>query len=316
MCIRDRKKKKIDKQENLRTMQNPMADIKIYGFSKEGYGAKKKECQDSFCLMEKFQDDCSYFAVYDGHGSSGKEASQAASDYISNYLQKKGKKFYNFTNDKNRIDFLKEAFRSAENQLKSSGIDYSTSGTCAIGIFIYKHLCLCCNLGDSRAVLFRQTNKEKQAIELSYDHKPTRPDEKERILKCGGRIEKLVHDGQPIGPYRVWADEEGPGIAMTRTLGDLQAKKIGIKSDPEIQTLKLEKTDHFIIIGSDGIWDVMSSAEVCGFVSQQQNQEKAAQALAEECRQRWEENNRQKNCLLYTSPSPRDKRQSRMPSSA
>jgi len=35
------------------------------------------------------------------------------------------------------------------------------------------------------------TNKEKLAIELSYDHKPTRPEEKERILKCGGKIEKL-----------------------------------------------------------------------------------------------------------------------------
>jgi len=56
---------------------------------------------------------------------------------------------------------------------------------------------------------------------LSYDHKPTRPDEKERILRSGGKIEKLMHDGNPVGPYRVWADDEGPGIAMTRTLGDL-----------------------------------------------------------------------------------------------
>jgi len=30
-----------------------------------------------------------------------------------------------------------------------------------------------------------------------------------------------MHDGVPVGPYRVWADDEGPGIAMTRTLGDL-----------------------------------------------------------------------------------------------
>jgi integrin-linked kinase-associated serine/threonine phosphatase 2C len=37
----------------------------------------------------------------------------------------------------------------------------------------------------------------------------------------GGKIEKLIHDGNPVGPYRVWADDEGPGIAMTRTLGDL-----------------------------------------------------------------------------------------------
>jgi integrin-linked kinase-associated serine/threonine phosphatase 2C len=123
-----------------------------------------------------------------------------------------------------------------------------------------------CNLGDSRAVLYRVTNKEKLAIELSYDHKPTRPDEKQRVLRAGGKIEKLVHDGVPVGPYRVWADDEGPGIAMTRTLGDLQAKKIGLISEPEVQHLELTRQDKFIVIGSDGVWDVMSSSEVCGFV--------------------------------------------------
>lgn len=66
----------------------------------------------------------------------------------------------------------------------------------------------------------------------------------------------------------MWADDEGPGIAMTRTLGDLQAKKIGLISEPEIQHIELQRGDKFIVIGSDGIWDVMSSAEVCGFVSQ------------------------------------------------
>lgn len=47
-----------------------------------GYGPKKTECQDSYCIMDKFTDDSHFFAVYDGHGSSGKEASQAANDYI------------------------------------------------------------------------------------------------------------------------------------------------------------------------------------------------------------------------------------------
>jgi len=56
----------------------------------------------------------------------------------------------------------------------------------------------------------------------------------ELVLRSGGKIEKLMHDGVPVGPYRVWADDEGPGIAMTRTLGDLQAKKIGLISEPEI----------------------------------------------------------------------------------
>lgn len=72
-------------------------------------------------------------------------------------------------------------FKNAEKKLKSSGIDYSNSGTCAISVFVHKSRAYISNLGDSRAVLFRVTNKEKLAIELSYDHKPIRPDERERI---------------------------------------------------------------------------------------------------------------------------------------
>ncbi len=38
-----------------------------------GFGTKKTECQDSYCIMEKFIEDVSFIAIYDGHGSSGKE---------------------------------------------------------------------------------------------------------------------------------------------------------------------------------------------------------------------------------------------------
>ena len=162
------------------------------------------------------------------------QASQASNDYIKTFLEKNVKKLQLLTSDKGREAFLKEAFKQAETRLKTSGIDYSNSGTCVVGVLIMGNILYSCNLGDSRAVLYRVTNKERLAIELSYDQKPTRPDEKERILKMGGKIEKLVHDGIPVGPYRVWLDDEGPGIAMTRSLGDLSSKKIGLISEPEI----------------------------------------------------------------------------------
>lgn len=134
--------------------------------------------------------------------------------------------------DDHREDYLRRIFKNAEKKLKSSGIDYSNSGTCAISVYIQKNTAYIANLGDSRAVLYRETAKEKLAIELSYDHKPTRNDERERIEKMGGKIYRLTHDGVQVGPPRVWADEEGPGIAMTRSLGDLEGKKIGLISDP------------------------------------------------------------------------------------
>jgi len=38
-------------------------------------GGKKTECQDSICIMPDLSEECYFMAVYDGHGSSGKEAS-------------------------------------------------------------------------------------------------------------------------------------------------------------------------------------------------------------------------------------------------
>jgi integrin-linked kinase-associated serine/threonine phosphatase 2C len=83
-----KKKKKMEIKDNVKVLVNPLKEVKIIGASKMGYGPKKTECQDSYCAMEKFIDDCNFFAVYDGHGSSGKEASQAANDYIQTYLEK------------------------------------------------------------------------------------------------------------------------------------------------------------------------------------------------------------------------------------
>lgn len=129
---------------------------------------------------------------------------------------------------------------------------------------------------------------------MSIDHKPTRDTERDRILSKGGNIEKLFYNGEHYGPYRVWADEEGPGIAMTRTLGDFQAKKIGLISEPEIQHIELKPGDRFIVIASDGVWDVMSSAEVVGFILHCKDPKESAEKLAKEARSRWEEMTRNK----------------------
>jgi integrin-linked kinase-associated serine/threonine phosphatase 2C len=57
----------------------------------------------------------------------------------------------------------------------------------------------------------------------------------------------------------------------------------------------LEKGDKFVVMGSDGVWDVMSSAEVCGFINNYQlGNETCAEALLAECRVRWDEMNRLK----------------------
>jgi integrin-linked kinase-associated serine/threonine phosphatase 2C len=48
----------------------------------------------------------------------------------------------------------------------------------------------------------------------------------------------------------------------------IQAHKIGVIAEPEISFKELADDDKFIVIGSDGVWDVMSSAEAVGFILQ------------------------------------------------
>ena len=59
------------------------------------------------------------------------------------------------------------------------------------------------------------------------------------------------------GPLRVWLKNKPvPGLAMTRSIGDMTAQSVGVTAEPEIKTInKLTKNDKIFVIGSDGLWD-------------------------------------------------------------
>jgi serine/threonine protein phosphatase PrpC len=42
--------------------------------------------------------------------------------------------------------------------------------------------------------------------------------------------------------------------------------RIGISSEPDIEYWKVMNDDFFIVLASDGIWDVMNTAEVVGYI--------------------------------------------------
>ena len=54
---------------------------------------------------------------------------------------------------------------------------------------------------------------------------------------------------------------------MARSIGDTDGKSIGVISEPIVTEYTFSlMTDHFIVLGSDGIWDVMENEEVVNFV--------------------------------------------------
>merc|ERR1719231_242065 len=166
-----------------------------------------------------------------------------------------------------------------KNLLRDSSIDTEFSGTTAVINLIRGDLSLTANIGDSRITLGRSDGDGCKAIPLSDDHKPDRPDEKERIIKRGGRVFAVEYDDGIDGPFRVWLGHmDVPGLAMARSLGDTVAHSAGVISDPEYtyyymgkgqgtfyqgeETLKDYKEDAYLVISSDGLWEFMTDQEV------------------------------------------------------
>ncbi len=128
---------------------------------------------------------------------------------------------------------------------------------------------------------------------MSIDHKPSLPDEMERIKKAGGEV-KNPEQG---GPYRVYKmNENSPALAVARSLGDCFGHDCGVSEEPQVSYRILDDTDEFIVMGSDGIWDVMNSGEIVVYVCERTmdknnnnrvDRENIAQEITEECRKRW-----------------------------
>lgn len=59
----------------------------------------------------------------------------------------------------------------------------------------------------------------------------------------------------PVGPQRVWLQHQQiPGLAMTRSLGDMVAASVGVSCHPEITEYSLTPNDRFLLVATDGVW--------------------------------------------------------------
>ena len=72
----------------------------------------------------------------------------------------------------------------------------------------------------------------------------------------------------PCGPCRIWYKSKGDtlGLAMSRSLGDAIAHKFGVSAEPEIIQHTVTSSDEFLILATDGVWDVLSNDEACRIV--------------------------------------------------
>ncbi|EED88435.1 hypothetical protein THAPSDRAFT_264295, partial [Thalassiosira pseudonana CCMP1335] len=76
-------------------------------------------------------------------------------------------------------------------------------------------------------------------------------------------------------------------IAMTRALGDAVMIRAGVVPTPLVHSIQLVK-DDFIVLATDGVWDVLSNDAVRDVVLQYEgNAQEAADAIAKMAREKW-----------------------------
>ena len=308
---KDVKKKKHSATKNSKASKDATADllklsdIVAQFYFLPGLVASKHDSQDTYGLYNKHVKDFSFYLVLDGHGALGKEASNSVCDFMLAYIDKIAADVMGSKEDGKIIAILHKMFEKAEENLKTCGMDMDVSGTTCVCLLVKGTTLFVANVGDSRAVLGRVSETSRYAIELTQDHKPTLPEERDRILRHGGLIKKIESQGQQLGPYRVWADEHGPGLGSTRSIGDFLGKKVGMSSTPQIQKLSLKESDQFVVIATDGIWEVLTSSEVVAFIlTLGQEREQAARLLVSEAREIWQHLNRCKKTQSRISDLP------------
>ncbi|XP_030461397.1 probable protein phosphatase 2C 27 [Syzygium oleosum] len=178
-----------------------------------------------------------FYGVFDGHG--GTDAASFVRENILRFIVKDT----HFPVCLKKA--MKSAFLKADSAFANADSLDSSSGTTVLTALIHGRTMLIANAGDCRAVL----GKRGKAIELSKDHKPDSTSERLRIKKLGG----VVYDGYLNGD-----------LSVARAIGDWHMKgpegsSCPLTAEPELQEMVLCEEDEFLILGCDGLWDVMSS---------------------------------------------------------
>lgn len=260
--------KKINQCYNLKISKSPPSDFGCQ-YSTKG---KREYMEDDTCYTEcmfvipnkriKF---VQIFGLFDGHG--GDQLSNFLSENLSYVILDNMEKVDISTKpqrEKNIPLVLSKSFTNVQRYIHKHFLEkFRFQGSTALIVLKIDKELYTANVGDSRAIFF---GTQSGLYQLSEDHKPNLPREKSRIEKMGGYISGAIS--------RVWKNEkrEGIGLSTSRSLGDLHSylphkRDYLISPIPDVTKLNIKSDEsYFIVLGSDGVWDVLKNIQVVNIV--------------------------------------------------
>ena len=216
--------------------------------------------EDKSKSIENFNNDKNQmlFELFDGHGGED----------ISNFLQQNFSQIYKQYLELNNYDIpksLSNSFKDIDDIIKENLNNINGMGSTGTIIHLFwearnKLMVYTANIGDSRASLISPNH----IIKLSYEHRMSDEKEKERILETGiDIIENRI----------------GGELMLTRSFGDYEFKEQNTNAvicEPFLSKIKIDLNirDQFLILASDGIWDLVNEKEIQQMIKKINNSEK------------------------------------------
>ncbi|KAK0608254.1 hypothetical protein LWI29_027942 [Acer saccharum] len=186
------------------------------------------------------------------------------------------------------LDSLQRALNQAENdflymveQEMEERPDLVSVGSCVLVVLLHGNNLYTLNLGDSRAVLATydegndlRGNGRLKAVQLTESHTVENEDEKTRVISEHPDDPKTIVAGKVKGKLKV-TRALGVGYLKKEKLNDalmgiLRVRNLVsppyISTEPSLNVHRISKSDHFVIVGSDGLFDFFTNEEAVKLV--------------------------------------------------
>lgn len=215
---------------------------------------RRETMEDAHFLLPQLCDkkDIHVFGIFDGH--RGAAAAEFSARALPGFLQSFGDTF-------SPSDALTKAFLKTDTAFRNELMLHRKSrrvsqkdwypGCTAIAALIVRDKLFVANAGDCRVILCRSG----QPFPMSKEHVASCPNERKRVTGVGMEVKWLV-DTWRVGPA---------ALQVTRSIGDDDLKP-SVTAEPEITETSLSAEDEYLVMASDGLWDVISNDDVVSII--------------------------------------------------
>ena len=248
---------KVDDKEYYR--KNKSGLVVDYAYYEDPNSENRDYMEDKGRVIENLNNDPNkiLFCIFDGHG--GVEVSKFLQENLHIYLKKK-------LPFKHIFEDITQTFKDLDESIKELKLpDVGSTGTIVyIERINGKKYLYCANVGDSRCVLVNR----KGIMRMSHDDRVDDKKERDRVIRQGG----VIFNGRIYGT-----------LMLTRCFGDWSVKKYGAVVEPHIIKIELNEDDLYLLIASDGVWDVIRDEECRGFTEIYDSTLDTCKNLVKEC---------------------------------